>query len=157
MSDEPIPPHDPARIDLRTDDLRWMGVALEEADRAAAEGEVPVGCVLVKGGVEIARAHNRRESSQDPTAHAEVLAIRAAAREVGSWRLEGVTAYVTLEPCAMCAGALVNARVGTLVYGAPEPRTGATESSAPSSITIISGVLATECRALMQQFFQERR
>lgn len=156
-----MPPHDPARIDLRTDDLRWMGVALEEADRAAAEGEVPVGCVLVKGGVEIARAHNRRESSQDPTAHAEVLAIRAAAREVGSWRLEGVTAYVTLEPCAMCAGALVLARVPRVVWGCRDPKGGAVATlfgvgvgdALNHRFESVEGVLAAAAADRLRRFF----
>src|SRR5438067_2613374 len=97
-------------------DHTWMELAIAEAKAAAAMGEVPVGCVIVKGDAVIARAHNLRESDKDPTAHAEMIAIRAAARAVGDHRLNGATAYVTLEPCAMCAGALVHARVDLAVY-----------------------------------------
>lgn len=102
-----------------------MTLALAEADRAAALGEVPVGCVLVKEDAVLASGHNLRESNQDPTAHAEMFAIRAAASALGSFRLEGVTAYVTLEPCAMCAGALVLARVPRVVWGCRDPKGGA--------------------------------
>src|SRR5215471_1699481 len=103
-----------------------MRVALAEADAAAAVGDVPVGCVLVDAqGLELARGHNLREATQDPTAHAEMIAIRAAAARMRSWRLDGVTAFVTLEPCAMCAGAFVHARVARVVYGCDDPKGGA--------------------------------
>src|SRR5690606_10687357 len=100
--------------------------ALREADLAMARGEVPVGCVLVRDGEVLARAHNLRERTQDPTAHAELTALRAAAHRLGSFRLLGVTCYVTLEPCPMCAGALVHARVDRVVYGCADPKAGAT-------------------------------
>jgi len=109
-------------------DEAFMALALAEADHAASLGEVPVGCVLVKDGAVLARGHNLRESNQDPTAHAELLAIREASRVLGSFRLEGVTAYVTLEPCAMCAGALVLARVPRVVWGCRDPKGGAVAS-----------------------------
>ena len=103
------------------DDERWMGVALDEARRAAEEGEVPIGAVVVCDGVEVARAHNRRESDRDPAAHAEFLALEAAARRLGRWRLTGCSVYVTLEPCLMCAGLMVNARIDRCGFGAPVP------------------------------------
>jgi len=99
----------------------WMRRALEEAALAVEHGDVPIGCVVVLDGRELARAHNRREVDADPTAHAEILALRSAARERGHWRLEGATVYVTLEPCPMCAGALVNSRIERLVYAARDP------------------------------------
>ncbi len=163
MSDEPTPPDEPAPpgTPRPSTDEGWMGVALAEADRAAAEGEVPVGCVLVRGGEELARSHNLRESSQDPTAHAEVLAIRAAARALGSWRLEGVTAYVTLEPCAMCAGALVLARVPRVVWGCRDPKGGAVatlfgvgvDGALNHRFESVEGVLAADAAARLQRFF----
>src|ERR1700728_3852669 len=111
------------------DDEEWMRVALAEADAASALGEVPVGCVLVSAdGAALARGRNAREALADPTAHAEMVAIREASRKIGSWRLDGATAYVTLEPCAMCAGALVNARVARVVYGCDDPKGGAVET-----------------------------
>ena len=107
-----------------SDDLRWMSEALSLARQAAELGEVPVGAVIVHRGEIIARAANRREADRDPLAHAEILAIRQAARRIGGWRLIGCSLYVTLEPCAMCAGALVNSRIETLVYGARDPKAG---------------------------------
>ena len=110
-------------------DLGWMQAALEEAARAAEHGDVPVGALVVDAqGQELARAHNRREVDADPTAHAEILALRAAARGRGHWRLDDCTLFVTLEPCAMCAGAMVNARLGRLVFGASDPKAGAVNS-----------------------------
>jgi len=110
-------------------DVRWMEEALLEADLAPLHGDVPVGCVILNGhGVELSRDHNRREERADPTAHAELLALRAAAAKLGHWRLERATVYVTLEPCPMCAGALVNSRVGRVVYGATDPKAGALRS-----------------------------
>ena len=144
-----------------SDDV-WMRVALEEADAAAAIGEVPVGCVLVDAaGGELARGHNLRESAQDPTAHAEMIAIRAAAAKLGTFRLEGVTAYVTLEPCPMCAGALVHARIPRVVYGCDDPKGGAVrtlytigvDGKLNHNFALTRGVLADECASRLTKFF----
>jgi tRNA(adenine34) deaminase len=114
---------------LPPSDEHWMTEALVEADRAAEHGDVPIGCVVVGAGGELlARAHNRREVDADPTAHAELLALRAAARIIGHWRLDHTTVYTTLEPCPMCAGGLVNARIRRLVYAADDPKAGAVRS-----------------------------
>jgi tRNA(adenine34) deaminase len=142
-----------------------MQAALAEAHRAQAAGEVPVGAVVAIDGVIVARGFNQPLSSGDPTAHAEIVAIREAARTVGNYRLTGATLCVTIEPCLMCVGALVHARIGTLVYGAAEPRTGAIVSTVRGAelpghnhrFAIVSGVREEECRALMQGFFQKRR
>ena len=144
---------------------RWMGEALEEADRAAEEGEVPVGAVLVRGDRILARAHNLREATGDPTAHAEVLALVAGSREVGNWRLDECDLYVTLEPCAMCAGALVNARVRTLVFGTSDPKGGycgslgdiVRDSRLTHRVHVISGVRAEECAQVLRRFFARLR
>jgi len=110
-------------------DATWMQKALQEAELAPAHGDVPVGCLIVSAdGHELGRAHNRREVDADPTAHAEILALRSAARSQGHWRLTGATVFVTLEPCPMCAGALVNARIARLVYAATDPKAGAIDS-----------------------------
>jgi tRNA(adenine34) deaminase len=148
------------------DHARYMDVALGLAREAAATGEVPVGAVVVgpDGGV-IGRGFNRPISTHDPTAHAEVVALRDAAAAVGNYRLTGSTLYVTVEPCLMCVGAIVHARVGTLVYGAPEPKAGAIESTQRAHehaalnhrITVVRGVRAAESKALIQAFFQSRR
>lgn len=140
--------------------------AIGMARDAAKIGEVPVGAIIIdeNGGI-LAAASNRTIKNVDPTAHAEILALRIAATRVGNYRLTGTTVYSTIEPCAMCAGALVNARVGRLVYGAPDERFGAVESKfrvcdSPDlnhRIEITSGVLADNCRRLMQEFFQARR
>ncbi len=143
----------------------FMGMALEEARQAAAEGETPVGAVVVCEGAVVARAHNHRESANDPTAHAELLAIREAAERLGRWRLSDCTVYVTLEPCARCAGALVNARVERLVYGARDPKAGAVGSlldlSADERLNhrfdVIPDVLSDESSELLKGFFQELR
>lgn len=142
-----------------------MAVALQEARAAAERGEVPVGCVIVCAGQEIARTHNRTRELADPTAHAEILALRAAAVEIGDWRLTDCTLYVTLEPCAMCAGALVLARVARLVYAAPDPKAGmcgslenlVQDSRLNHRVSIESGVLADDASHLLREFFQERR
>lgn len=142
-----------------------MGEALLEAHRARDAGEVPVGAVVVHDGVVVGRGFNQPISAGDPTAHAEILAIREASRCLGNYRLTGVTLYVTVEPCLMCVGACVHARVGTIVYGAPEPRTGALESTVRGAelpghnhrVSVIGGVRADECRMLMQEFFRARR
>lgn len=143
----------------------WMAEALVEARAAQDHGDVPVGAIIVRDGRPIARAHNERELRGDPTAHAEVLAVRAAAAEVGSWRLERCTLYVTLEPCTMCAGALVLARLPTLVFGAADPKAGAVGSlfDVPRDdrlnhvVAVVDGIRADECGALLRQFFQRRR
>jgi len=139
----------------------FMRVALEEAEATAGRGNVPVGAVAVHQGQIIAQAGNLRESVQDPTAHAELLALRKAARALGTWRLTDVTLYVTVEPCHMCAGALRMARVSHVVYGAVEPKTGAVESIARlldgCDVAVESGVRETECAMLMHAFFAELR
>lgn len=143
----------------------FMRAALGEARRGFDAGEVPVGAVLVLDGEIVGRGFNRPIGSHDPTAHAEVVAMRAAASTVGNYRLTGATLYVTIEPCLMCVGAMVHARVGTLVFGAPEPKAGAVVSSCrahelPSlnhRIEVIGGVLEEDCRALIQEFFKTRR
>jgi tRNA(adenine34) deaminase len=142
-----------------------MALALEEARAAEKDGEVPVGAVVVAGGRVLARARNRRETDKDPTAHAELLALREAARALGDWHLETAALYVTLEPCFMCAGALVNARLGRLVFGATDPKAGAVGSLAnvPADprlnhrLPVTSGVLAQECGDLLRAFFRARR
>ena len=147
------------------DDERWMRRALDEARRAPAHDDVPVGCVVVRDGVVIAAARNERELRQDPTAHAEVLAIRDAAIALGGWRLVGATVYVTLEPCPMCAGALLQARPERVVYAAPEPVSGAAGSALdvfrdprlPTRIPVEGGVLAVESADLLRGFFSDRR
>ena len=149
----------------RADDEAWMRLALDEARSAADHGDVPVGAVVVVGDEVVARAHNRREVDVDPTAHAEVLAIRAAAAATGSWRLGDATLHVTLEPCHMCAGALVQARLGRLVQAATDPRAGAVGSLDDLAddprlnhrITVRTGVLADESAALLTDFFRRRR
>jgi tRNA(adenine34) deaminase len=143
-----------------------MRAALAEAASAVSTADVPVGAVVLDpSGAVVARAHNRREADHDPTAHAEILAIRAAARAVGSWRLDGLTLVVTLEPCTMCAGAITAARLSRLVYGAPDHRAGAVGSLwdvvRDQRLTpvpeVVGGVLADECLKIIQTFFSERR
>jgi tRNA(adenine34) deaminase len=147
------------------DDSAAMALAIDEARVAASHGDVPIGAVILLDGEVIARRHNEREATNDPTAHAEVLALRDAAAEVGSWRLEGATAVVTLEPCPMCAGALVNARVARVVFGAPDPKAGdcgslynlACDPRLNHEFGLTSGVHAVECAALLTSFFAARR
>jgi tRNA(adenine34) deaminase len=142
-----------------------MEAALAEANRARDEGEVPIGAVVELGGEIVGRGYNHPITARDPTAHAEIAAIRDAARTVGNYRLTGATLCVTIEPCLMCVGALVHARIATLVYGAAEPRTGAVVSTARAAelpghnhqFEVVSGVLEDQCRALIQAFFKERR
>jgi tRNA(adenine34) deaminase len=142
-----------------------MHEALSEAATAAAQGEVPVGALVVLDNDIVGRAHNQPIQSHDPTAHAEILAMRAAAARLGNYRLTGATLYVTVEPCLMCVGAMIHARVGTLVFGAPEPKAGAIESTQRAHehpalnhrLVVVSGVLARECAEMMRRFFQERR
>jgi len=143
-----------------------MREALQEADLATLHGDVPVGCVILDAkGTELARDHNRREERADPTAHAELLALRTAAGKLGQWRLEGATLFVTLEPCAMCAGALVNARVGRVVFGASDPKAGALESlfeigrdsRLNHRFQVVPGVLASDGAARLKAFFAKLR
>ena len=147
-------PHDP-----------FMHEALALARLAARSGEVPVGAVVVLNGEIVGRGHNQPISSVDPTAHAEIVALRDAAQRVGNYRLTGATLYVTLEPCLMCVGALVHARIDTVVFGTPESKAGALESTQRAHehpalnhrLTVVSGVLASECRDLMREFFAKLR
>jgi len=147
------------------EDEHYMRRALELAREAAARGEVPVGAIVVRNGEIIAEGSNRREEDKDPTAHAELLAIRAAARALGGWRLTGTTLYVTLEPCAMCAGAIVLARVGRLVYGADDPKGGAVrtlyrlveDERLNHRVQVTPGILAEECGKVLRDFFRRRR
>jgi tRNA(adenine34) deaminase len=142
-----------------------MGLALEQARRAEAHGDVPIGAAILRDGEPLSAAGNERELRADPTAHAEVLAIRAAAEALGGWRLPGTTLYVTLEPCAMCAGAIVLARIPTVVYGTADPKAGAAgsvldvlaEPALNHRPEVIAGVRAEECAALLREFFQSRR
>jgi tRNA(adenine34) deaminase len=150
---------------LIRDDESGMRVALREAAASAEADEVPVGCAVVHEGVVIARGHNQVESLQDATAHAEILAIGAASNALGSWRLHECTMYVTLEPCAMCAGAIVLARLGRLVYGAEDPKAGACgsvldvihEPRLNHRVEVSGGVLAGECGAVLRAFFLRKR
>lgn len=152
--DNPLQPHD-----------RWMRAALEQARMAFEAGEVPVGAVIVHQERVIAEAHNQRETLKDPTAHAEMIALTQAAEALGSWRLLDCTLYVTLEPCPMCAGALVQARIPTIIYGATDPKAGACHTlyqitSDPRlnhQATVMGGVLQPECRAILQEFFAVQR
>jgi tRNA(adenine34) deaminase len=147
------------------DDLQWMRYALNRARQAAQRGEVPVGAVLVKDGDLIAEGFNEPISAADPTAHAEIIALRRAAAELQNYRLPGTTLYVTIEPCLMCVGAMVHARIARLVYGAAEPKAGAIESAIRAldhptlnhRFEVVGGVLADESREVMQSFFQARR
>jgi tRNA(adenine34) deaminase len=142
-----------------------MGAALELARRARDSGEVPIGAVVVLNDEIVGRGFNQPISSGDPTAHAEIVAIRDAASRVGNYRLTGATLYVTVEPCLMCVGAMIHARVGVLAYGAAEPRTGAVTSTVRGGdlpghnhrFEVIPGVREDECRNLMQTFFKDRR
>jgi tRNA(adenine34) deaminase len=146
-------------------DERWMREALDEAAAAVEHGDVPIGAVVVRGGTIIGRGRNERERREDPTAHAEILALRGAAAALGSWRVLDATLYVTLEPCAMCAGAIVLSRIPRVVYGCTDPKAGA----AGSVLDVLAeprlnhrpevhrGVLAQECADLLRSFFRERR
>ncbi|NHM26704.1 tRNA adenosine(34) deaminase TadA [Desulfofundulus sp. TPOSR] len=148
-----------------TDHRRYMLEALAEAQKAYEMGEVPIGAVVVLGDQIIGRGHNLRETLKDSTAHAEILAMREAARYLGDWRLVDTVLYSTIEPCPMCAGALVQFRVRTLVYGARDPKAGAVDSIMDvvreprfnHQVEVISGVLAEECASIIQRFFRELR
>ena len=149
----------------RGDDERFMRLALQEARAASDDGDVPIGAVVVRAGRIIGRGHNQREKLNDPTAHAEMIALTAASAFVGSWRLEGCTLYVTLEPCPMCAGATVLARLERLVFGAVDPKAGAcgslyripTDERLNHQVEVTEGVLAEDCAVMLQQFFGRQR
>jgi len=151
--------------DLNQNDEYYMRMAVEAAKIAEENGDVPIGAVIVKDGKIIGRAYNQREQLQDPTAHAEIIALTQAAAAVENWHLNGCTIYVTLEPCPMCAGALVLSRMDRLVYGCDDPKTGAVkslynivqDSRLNHRVEVTSGVLADECSALLTEFFQKRR
>jgi tRNA(adenine34) deaminase len=152
-------------VTLPADDLRFMGEALRVAERAAQAGDVPVGAIVVLDGRIVGIGRNRRECDADPVAHAEIVALRDACRGAGRWRVDGATLYVTLEPCPMCAGAIVNARVARLVYGADDPKAGAVRSlfsicddaRLNHRVEVIAGVLAEPCAAVLQTFFRTAR
>ncbi len=143
------------------DDAAWMREALAEAEQALAHGDVPVGAVAIRRGAIVGRGHNRKQADGDPTSHAEIIALREAACTLGGWRLVGVTLYCTLEPCPMCAGAMIAARLPRLVYGADDPKMGAAGSLVEllrdprfnHQVTVTRGVLAEESQALLEQFF----
>ena len=145
--------------------VTFMRLALREAERARREREVPVGAIVVRDGRVIARAHNRPLQLKDPTAHAEVLALRRAARKVGNYRLSGCTLYVTIEPCAMCAGAMVQARLKRVVFGASDPKAGAGGSVLSvlnhprlnHRVEVTEGVLGEDCAAILKEFFGNKR
>jgi len=149
----------------QNDDARFMVEAIKEAAAAAQEDEVPIGAVIVHNGRLIARAHNQRETLSDPTAHAEMIALTQAAAAMGDWRLEGCTMYVTLEPCAMCAGALVLARIDRLVYGPADPKAGACQTLYQITndprlnhrIEVVSDFMTEPCRMILQDFFAQKR
>ncbi len=146
-------------------DSYFMRMALDQANQAFTIGEVPIGAVMVQQGEVIATGFNRREVDQDPTAHAEMIAIREASSKLGSWRLNDTTLYITLEPCAMCAGAMLQARVSRLVLGAADPKAGAcgsicdllAEPRFNHQVVVQTGVLADECGSILQKFFQQLR
>ena len=151
-------------VSAALDHEKYMRMAMEEADIAVAEDEVPVGAVIVRDGEVIARAHNKREANKCATHHAEILAIEEACRVLGGWRLPGVTLYVTMEPCAMCAGAIVNSRIPTVVFGAPDLRFGAmgslfdiTELPLNHKPRVVRGVLADENRNALSAYFKRKR
>jgi tRNA(adenine34) deaminase len=145
--------------------VQAMGLALDQARLAEAHGDVPIGAAILRDGETLALAGNERELRRDPTAHAEILAIRAAAAALGGWRLPGTTLYVTLEPCAMCAGAIVLARIPTIVIGTPDPKAGAAgsvldvlrEPALNHRPELITGVREAECASLLREFFVTRR
>jgi tRNA(adenine34) deaminase len=162
----PLPLTNVAGMDTaEAEDARSMGLALEEARRAEVAGEVPVGAVVVLGGRVIGRGHNRVIAGSDPTAHAEIVALRDAAQAVQNYRLAGADLYTTVEPCPMCCGAAVNARVTRVVYGAADPKAGAARTlyrllddpRLNHQVTVVAGVRSAECGALLSEFFQKKR
>jgi len=152
-------------VKIKEKDIDFLKLALKEAGIAGSRGEVPVGAVVVLDGNVVAKAHNKRETAKDPTAHAEILAIRKAAAKGDGWRLDGATLYVTKEPCPMCAGAIVNARIKRLVYGCRDEKGGAVDSlynllsdkRLNHRVEIVAGVLEDECAGILKRFFRERR
>jgi tRNA(adenine34) deaminase len=158
---QPVAPSYP----MTSEHEMWMGLALDLAREAAEAGEVPVGAIVVKDGRVIGRGANRREADRDPVAHAEILAIAEAAHAVGHWRLEGTTLYATLEPCPMCAGAILNARIPRVVYGCDDPKAGAVRSlytllgdpRLNHRCDVVAGVRADECGAVLTEFFEGLR
>src|SRR5215475_8556487 len=162
----PIPEMSQERELMRVkDDAAWMRLALEEARLAAEAGEVPVGALVIKDGEIVGRGHNRNLLDHDPTAHAEIVALRNAAEHLGNHRLSGCTVYATIEPCSMCAGALIHARVSRLVYGASDPKAGAAGSALQvlnhpnlnHTMEVTAGVMALECSEVLQEFFRSKR
>ena len=147
------------------DDVTYMKIALSEAQKASEMGEIPIGAILVLDGEIIAKAHNMRETWQDATAHAETIVIREACKNLKRWRLTGATLYVTIEPCPMCAGAIVMSRISRLVYGSPDSKAGAAESlfnvvnnpALNHMVEVTSGVCSEECTQVMKDFFKKRR
>ena len=156
---------DPGQLPPSIDDAAAIGLALDEARRAAALGEVPVGAIIVSNGQMVARAHNQPITLSDPTAHAEILALRSAGALLGSYRLNGASLYVTLEPCVMCVGALIHARVARVIYGARDPKAGALGSvfdlgrdrRANHQLEVYAGLRAEDCAILLRDFFRSRR
>jgi len=152
-------------MERKEEDIHFMRLALEEADLAFSEGEVPVGALVVIRGAVMAKAHNLKERLNDPVAHAEIIALREAAHRVDNWRLTDATLYVTKEPCIMCSGAMVNARLGRLVYGCNDSKGGGVNSlytllndkRLNHQVEVVSGVLENECGLLLKRFFGERR
>lgn len=148
-----------------SEDERFMRMALREAEKAFDEREIPIGCVIVKDGVVIGKGHNQIEMLKDATAHAEILSIGTAASKLDNWRLDGCTLYVTLEPCPMCAGAILNSRVSRVVYGSPDTRFGGcgttidviSNNALKRVVPVTGGVLAEECLAMLKLFFQRMR
>lgn len=146
-------------------DQQWMDEAIAEAVKAADTGEVPIGAVIVKDGEIVGRGHNLRETGKDPTLHAEMIAIREAARRLGGWRLSGCTLYVTIEPCPMCAGAILMARIDRVVYGAADPKAGCagtlydllTDRRFNHRAEVTAGVREPECKAIIREFFRKKR
>ena len=146
-------------------DAEYMDLALAEAQKAAAAGEVPVGAVIVCGGEIAGRGFNEPIGSHDPTAHAEIIAMRAAARTLGNYRLPGATIYCTMEPCMMCAGAMIHARIARLVFGTPDPKAGSagsiynvlTDPRLNHRVDVLSGIREDECAAILRKFFENRR
>ncbi len=158
-------PYCPVCLPEKDSDKRFMRLALKEAEKAFLKGEVPVGAVLVKDNAVIAQTHNTREAQNDPAGHAELLALREGAFSLNRWRLTDLTLYVTKEPCVMCAGAMVNARLGRLVYGCEDTKAGAvnnlyqilSDKRLNHQVEVVSGVLKDECAAILKDFFQQRR
>ena len=162
----PLPMTNVAGMDTaEAEDARRMGLALEEARRAEAAGEVPVGAVVLLDGRVVGRGHNRVIAASDPTAHAEIVALRDAARAAGNYRLAGAELYTTVEPCPMCCGAALNARIARVVYGATDPKAGAARTlyrllddpRLNHRVTVVAGVRSEECGALLSEFFQKKR